>query len=241
MQQIEGIAEKLSRAKEDIANLRTDIATFFEEGDFAELPEHDRELLLKAIEYHKNRVIPPRFAVLAGEIIHHLRSCFDHIVWHFSVGATDKDKWIEFPVFDEQPRKTKDIERFDRKIEKIKDSRVIDLIKRLQPYNSSDPVDYPLFIIHSFDIVDKHRELLLCVSTGSTVFPKELEGRIKAYERAHPELDPAQIARHFKDYGTTKPCVSFKNFGRREPYPLTQGVAELFNYTVNAIREFEAL
>ncbi|HEX4019533.1 MAG TPA: hypothetical protein VHX63_00170 [Acidobacteriaceae bacterium] len=241
MQQIDGIVEKLKRTEENVFNLQSEISAFFEKSDYPVLPENDRKLLLKAIEYHKNLAIPPRFNVLAGEVIHHLRSSFDHIVWHFSVGATDKDKWIEFPVFDEQPSKTKDIERFKRKIERVRDPNVIDLIKRLQPYNSADPTDDPLSIIHSFDIIDKHRELILCGATGSTVVPRTMESTIKSYERAHPELDRAQVARHFKNYGVSKPCVSFKNFGRQEIQPVVQGLFNLFNYTVEAIRGFEAL
>lgn len=241
MQDFAGIGEKLKRANENLRNLQMEIFTFFDEGDYPVLPENNHELLLKAIEYHKQRPIPARFAVLTGEIMHHLRSSFDHIVWHFSVGATDKDKWIEFPIFEERPRKTKDIERFKKKIERIQDTRVVNLIKSLQPYNSPTPADDPLLIIHSLDIVDKHRELLLCVSTGSTVFPKEMEVTIKAYERAHPDLDPAQIARHFKDYGTPKPSVSFQKFGQRTPYSVPQGLTELFNYTVDVVQKFEAL
>jgi hypothetical protein len=42
-------------------------------------------------------VVPPRFSVLAGEIVHHLRSCFDHVTWNFSVGATPEHKRIDFP------------------------------------------------------------------------------------------------------------------------------------------------
>jgi len=76
MQDFAGIAEKLKRSEENIYNLNSEIERFFEESDYPVLPENDRKTLLKAIEYHKNLVIPPRFSVLAGETIHHLRSCF---------------------------------------------------------------------------------------------------------------------------------------------------------------------
>lgn len=241
MQNFEGIAEKLVRAEENIFNLYSEIERFFEEGDYAVLPENDRKALLKAIEYHKNRAIPPRFSVLAGEIVHHLRSCFDHIVWHFSAGPIQNVKQIDFPVFDKRPVDKRDRTRFDGKIHAITDSNVRNMIEGLQPYNAPDPLDSPLWIIHDFDIVDKHRELVLSHPTGTTVFPIAMQGVIESYKRAHPDIDPAQIARHFKSEGITQPCISFKNFGRREIEPVVSGLTKLFNYTVGAVKGFEAI
>jgi hypothetical protein len=51
MQDFEGIAEKLVRAEENLVNLDGEIADFFQKGDYPVLPEHDNELLLKAIKY----------------------------------------------------------------------------------------------------------------------------------------------------------------------------------------------
>jgi hypothetical protein len=241
MQQFDGIGAKLERAEENIHNLYFEMERFFKEGDYPVLPEDDRELLLKAIEYHKNRVIPPRFGVLTGEIIHHLRSCFDHIVWHFSTGPKQNDMPVDFPVFREEPVDKKDLARFEGKIQRITDPNARSLIKRLQPYNATNPINDPLFIIHDFDIVDKHRELIFCVRTGSRVLPREMEGILECYQRTHPELDAAQVARHFKSHGTLQPCVSFRNFGRREIEPITEGLIELFKYTISAVKEFRAL
>ena len=241
MQDFTGIAEKLKRAEENIHNLYFEMGRFFEEGDYPVLPEDDRELLFKAIEYHKNRVIPPRFGVLAGEVIHHLRSCFDHVVWHFSVGFKQHIRQIEFPVFEKRPVDKNGRERFEGKIQGITDPNIRAMIERLQPYNAADPLDDFLWIIHDFDIVDKHRELIFCVRTGSIALPREMQGILECYQRAHPELNPAQIARHFKSHGTSQPCVSFRNFGRREIEPVTEGLIKLFNYTISAVEEFKAL
>ena len=103
MQDFRGIGAKLYRAEENIFNLYEEIERFFEEGDHPILPKDDGKSFSEAIEYHKNRVIPPRFSVLAGEIVHHLRSCFDHVVWHFSVLKVKNIRKIEFPVFETAP------------------------------------------------------------------------------------------------------------------------------------------
>src|SRR5258708_27984155 len=97
----EGVLERLKRTNENILNLQTEISVFFQEGKYPVIPEDDKKLLLEAIEYHKSRVIPSRFSVLAGEIVHHLRSCLDHVVWEFSTEAYRRDHFLrnEFPVF----------------------------------------------------------------------------------------------------------------------------------------------
>ena len=242
VQDFSGIEEKLKRAQQNIFDLDAGIALFFQEGDHPILPEHDRKLFLEAIEYHKNRVVPPPFSVLAGEIIHHLRSCFDHIVWHFSdtTHITNIRK-IEFPVFDEEPLNHESRRLFEGKIKGITDPNVLALIKGLQPYKAFDPLDDPLWIIHDSDIVDKHRELVLSFPTGSVFFPVEMKPVIESYQRAHPELDAIQVARHFKSYGTLMPYISFGDFGRRELQPVIPGLVDLFNYTVDAVNGFEAL
>ena len=241
MQDFSGIAEKLKRAEENIYNLYFEIERFFEECDYPVLPENDHEALLKAIEYHKNLVVPPRFSELTGEIIHQLRSCFDHVVWHFSLGPIKNPRQIEFPVFVERPVNHVGRAIYERKIQGITDSNARALIERLQPYNASDPIDDPLWIIHDFDIVDKHKELIFCGGTGSVVLPREMQGILECYQREHPELNPAQVARHFKSHGPSQPCISFRNFGRREIESVTEGLIKLFNYTISAVGEFRVL
>jgi hypothetical protein len=237
MQDFTGMAEKLKRAEENIFNLHFEMEGFFEKCDYPVLPQDDKELLLKAIEYHKNLFIPLRFSVLAGEIIHHLRSCFDHLVWHFSVGPVKNPRQIEFPVF-KDPLDKRGRERFEGKIEGITDPKARSLIERLQPYNAADPTDDPLWLIHDFDIIDKHKELILCVGTGGVVLPRTMQNVIESYQRAHPDFDSAQVARHFKSYGPSQPFVSFRNFGGRGIKSVTEGLIGLFNYTIRVVEEF---
>jgi len=241
MQSFDGIGEKLIRAKENIYNIYSEMERFFEECDYPILPENDHDLLLKANEYHKNRVIPPRFGVLTGEIIHQLRSCFDHIVWHFSLdslGSIKKPWQIEFPVFKERPV---DRAKFETKIQGVTDHRVRDLIEQHQPYNAADPLDNPLWIIHNFDIADKHKEVIFCVTARGIALPREMKGILECYQREHPELSAAQAARHFKISDTSQLCISFKNFGQRETVSVTEGLIDLFEYTLNVAKEFKAL
>ena len=83
------------------------------------------------------RAIPLRFSVLAGEIVHHLRSCLDHIVWHFSNPAyrTDerKRRYIEFPDLKTRRVRVR-FTQYQRKKKGITDPRVRKLILACQPY-----------------------------------------------------------------------------------------------------------
>ncbi len=241
MQDFTGIVEKLKRAEENINNLYSEMDRFFQESDYPTFPENDPELRLKAIEYHSNLTIPPRFSVLTGEIVHHLRSCFDHLVWHFSVGPIKNPRQVEFPVFKERPVNQDRCAAYERKVQGVMDSSVRALIEGLQPYNATDPVDSPLQLIHDFDIVDKHQGLILCVRAKARALPREMRGELECYQREHPELDTAQVASHFKAHGPSQPCIAFRNFGRREGEPISEGSIKLFYYTLGAVGAFKAL
>ncbi len=237
-----GIRDKLKRANENILNLESEIARFFQEGKYPVLPEHDNKLLLEAIQYHKNRIIPLRFSVLAGEIVHHLRSCLDHVAWIFSdINRVKNTRQIEFPIFEKRPIDKDAVSLYERKVKGIANAKVLNLIESLQPYNSSDPLSSPLAIIQSFDIIDKHRELVLCVPTGAREIPKGIDSIFEAYQRQHPDLTPADIAHKFKGHGQLVPQVSFTDFGRREIQPIVPGLMELNNEIVKIMKQFDGL
>jgi hypothetical protein len=60
------IYEKLDRADENICNFDLEINRFFQESDYPTIPQNNRETMLKAVDYHRERPIPLRFSVLAG-------------------------------------------------------------------------------------------------------------------------------------------------------------------------------
>jgi hypothetical protein len=236
-----GIKEKLIRAEENIRNLDSEISRFFQACKYPVLPDPKDKLYLEAIKYHEQLTIPLRFSVLAGEIIHHLRSCLDHLVWQFSSPKSRQSTSIEFPILDHEPISEKQLSRYKGKIEGIANPAIRDLIKRLQPYNSPDYIDSPLSIIHHMDIFDKHRELVLHYATGGLMMPAPMRPVVESYKRDHPSATPAEIASKFKSYGQLVPQISFKNFGRREIEPVAQGLTELYNATVKVVRQFDSL
>lgn len=136
----DGVEEKLKRTDENIVNLHNEITAFFDGCKYPVVPNPDSKDWQEAVNYHRALKIPKRFSVLSGEVVHHLRSCLDHIVWHFSSAEARRDhaSALEFPIYAEPL--TKDSARgYERKIQGITSVRVRELISQLQPY--------PLFCI----------------------------------------------------------------------------------------------
>src|SRR5271170_3790317 len=159
-----GVAEKLKRSHENIINLNHEIVGFFEACKYPVVPDVNSEEWQDAVDYHKNLVIPLYCAVLSGEIVHHLRSCFDHVVWHFSSAKyrLESENYIEFPVFRKEPSTKDELARYERKVKGISKSSILSLIEGIQPYKrGSDAEDDPVCIIHDMDRFDKHRELAI--------------------------------------------------------------------------------
>ena len=242
MQDFTGISAKLKRAEENIFYLDESLSLFFQEGAYPVFSQTiiERSSLRRFITT-EIAWAPRRFSVLAGEIVHHLRSCFDHVTWNFSVGATPEHKRIDFPVFKDRPLKSDDRRSYERKIELIQNVDALSLIEKLQPYNAANPLADPLWIINNFDIIDKHKELVMGVPSGSVFFPTDMKPIIESYQRVHPEFDAVEVAHNFQSYGMLMPYISFRDFGGREFQPVIPGLVDLFNYTVEAIRAFESL
>ena len=238
-----GIKEKLIRAKENILNLEKEVSAFLKENDYPAWRYDDRETALKAIAYHRNRVIPVRFKVLAGEILHHLRSSLDHVAWQFS------DEWyriakptqIEFPIFEVRPAHKPGRTGYDRQVKGISDPAALILIEYLQPYYSPDPRDHPLVILHKLNIHDKHRDVPICVSTGGIPIAMEVMERYIRYYRGEPGSAPVDVTADFQRNPQIVPQISFKNFGGREIEPLIQGLAQLNNFVVKVCEKFRIL
>ena len=120
-----GIAEKLKRADQNIVNLHSEITAFFQASKYPVIPNAEDKEWQEALNYHKNLPIPKRFSVLAGEIVHHLRSSLDHIVWIFSSDTARQlhENALEFPIF-RNPMTKDDLRRYERKIQGITNLKV---------------------------------------------------------------------------------------------------------------------
>jgi len=236
----DGIYEKLKRSGEHIRNLESESDRFFEERGYKVLPHDDSQLLLKAFQDLEKLDVPLRFSVLMGEVAHHLRSCLDHIVWQFSSPEyrNSKDgRAIEFPILKARPGDKNRFPSYERKIQGVTHPGVLDMIEQLQPYNSTKPRRQPLFLIHHLDITDKHRELVLCASTGGiAVDALAFQETMARYQQGVITETEAQI--YLKDYANFAPMIAFRDLGKGEPEAVVPLLYDLHNVVARIVAAF---
>jgi hypothetical protein len=230
-----GIAEKLKRADRNIVNLKSEIDTFINSGEYPTIPHPDDKMWQQAVNYHKTKRIPLLFGVLAGEIIHHLRSSLDHVAWHFSSDEARRTPHdIEFPIFEKEPRREKEIERYNRKVQGITKPRVLACIKDMQPYKAgADVCNDSLLIVHNMDRFDKHRELVIVDSSVVVEVPStmpDLANKFRLYtEGKLPQSEIIAASRAMKEHGKATPDVAFRQFGQRKTQSVIPGLVQLFD------------
>ena len=160
---LEGIAERLKRAKENVHNLDVEINSFLDEKGHREVIERDHETIKKFKEFWGSQSIPPRFPVLISEILHHYRASLDNLIWELlrQAGHSPRNPSdIEFPILSARPTTPDKLALFNRKIEGV-GNQASALIESLQPYNDVSKWEGPhhsLLILHDMNRFDKHRE-----------------------------------------------------------------------------------
>jgi hypothetical protein len=103
---------------------------------------------------------PANFALIAGEAVHHLRSCLDHLAWQLvEASGGSPDHRTEFPIYKMPPTSSKEKADFNRKVKGIC-SAAISVIETVQPYQSGYG---DLWKLHELNNIDKHRFLFVAV------------------------------------------------------------------------------
>ena len=207
----------------------------------------DREAFEKLSKFIKETAVPPMFSVLTGEIIHHLRSAFDHVAWQLSSShmQTNFPRRIQFPVFDEPPTlcgtTKKKICAYCRQIEGISSPTALARIHGLQPHGVANPRRHPLWLIHDMDIFDKHRELILAVF----IMKLNIVGNVEIH--GHGQLRPWEIRpRNFVPSGEPKvnmkinmaAQVTLGEFSGRDDESIIPTLNSLHRFTVDTIENF---
>ena len=242
-----GISEKLRRSNENILNLHKEVTTFFEGCEYPTIPDRYAEGWQEAVRYHGALAMPPRFGVLSGEVIHHLRSCLDHIVWHFSSTEyrASNETSIQFPVLQKRPVKKDEIARYERNIKGISNRNVLKLIEGLQPYHRGDnAINDPLCIIHDMDRFDKHRELVVTSSAaGMFLQPGAPKEGIAAWEKHHEGNPLSDIEAYYasltvNNYVKLAPQIAFSKVGNRGPGAVIPTLTQLKQYVIEIVMRF---
>ena len=92
---------KLARAKENVNNLHNEVTNFLNEHatSYTTRIQHQKGGLECALIAYGDFEIPMRFSVLAGEVIHHLRSSLDHLIYALIIqNGCSPSKKSQFPI-----------------------------------------------------------------------------------------------------------------------------------------------
>jgi len=238
---LNGIRAKIERAKEHIRNLDADITTYINGADHSittslhpdpSQPGYVRHVVINGGAF------PERISVVAGEVVHQLRSSLDHLIRQLVIaeGTEAPTDNLEFPIFWE-PEKYPAAAR--RKIKGVS-STAAARIESLQPYNSSMGMsaDHSLFVLHDLDRIDKHQLLILTAGElrlygSEKFFPEELDKVITCKPTRTLTAQPGTNYEVSFD-------IAFDTFGNRKGEPIIPSLQQLTDFVSGVIDSFNS-
>lgn len=164
---MKAILAKLIRADELLLNLAREVREF--EASLSP-PRVDKGYKSGTSTYaffaHGDVEVPLRFAVLAGEVVHQLRSSLDHLIAHvvFSQGGA-VTRVHQFPICSTQENYQHAVARGCLEGVPVRLQR---RIEGCQPFNMEDPRVSELLVVQELNNLDKHR-LLVVVAAAARV------------------------------------------------------------------------
>jgi hypothetical protein len=258
---LDGCWAKIERAKENIKNLETEITAFVQTDNYVVIRNVDHKTM-ECTFTALPQSIPLRFPVLAGEVVHHLRSSLDHLIWALVLSRHKApDFKVQFPICTTEQEF---LAARKRGIVKGVSDRAQTILQSLQPYRDVNfgrqPDDNALAILHQLNIADKHT--LLPVAVSATVLPSELHfypgtaadtvlkdfvpaawagRRLRTEEGGTVVLKMSFTKMHPKlnVNADIRYQVAFDKFGTREVEPLVPSLTALLKEVIETIKLFD--
>ena len=251
---LSGIGAKLERAYQHIEQLDTEIDQFLSTDPppyFIESGFYDDPCKYEFKGFIRSD-IPLRFSVMAGEIVHQLRSSLDHLITALVLANNQPPiRNLQFPI-------ARDREKFKRACDgaqvKGVSKSAFRKIVRLQPYRSSTPQDMTIFAIHDLNIRDKHSLLLVTgqaanigkeMKVGSEIENTEIvKLGVPGYHvmtREGVEVFSITLGSPVPDFKAETDFsfqVCLANFGAGNPVPLMPTLVKMWEFTRVTVNSF---
>lgn len=163
-ERLAGIQERFDRADEHLAVLDDEVGTFTENIDRRPVGHFDRE----AGEYVfciVGEPPPPRWGILVGEFVHHLRAALDEMVWQLVLlrggTPTTGPRGNGFPILDEESKWEARQTRDKLKGLSTDDLAIVESVQPYQRFKGASEVMWfhELSRLESVNNADKHRFL----------------------------------------------------------------------------------
>lgn len=263
---LDGCRAKIARASELCEILSTEIGGYLQ----GESPPYEiiREHRADGLEYTfvaKGHAGPPlKFAVVAGEIIHHLRSSLDHLI-HSLVVSKGKSptKNHQFPICD-TPQSFKELLRRGY-IQSI-GPNASQIVESVQPFQSPTPDDTILAVVRDLNNEDKHRLLVVTTTVmriGNVIRVGADEALVQARgtkdqpinivglggadaKQLHPEgveiftIRLSEPTPEFYAEADVEPNIAFEKCGRSTLVPLVPTLRRMTAGVTNVINKFSS-
>jgi hypothetical protein len=254
---MDGCWAKIERAKENIKNLTIEADGFLRAnadgyGVVGKL-KNEREYVITAFDKGLQPV-PLRFSVMAGEILHNLRTSLDHLVCaHVEARGGKPTRAHYFPICvgADQFKAA-----FSGKAVEGVAGRFRAIVESVQPYRKPKPVIEPLTILHELNNTDKHRLLIIAYNVltltsggelgiGSDMGELVITGFSKP-EWVRPTKDGAEVfcitfsksQPDVKVEAQLSAQIAFEEFGPLKHEPVIPSLTHLAEATVKALELF---
>jgi len=171
---LDGVDAKLGRALEHLLSLDNQMHEYLDSNPIGVQRQLQQDAKTSVFALVIERSPPLELAVLAGEVVHQLRSALDHLANQLvRVAGNTPTRRTAFPVLLRPPDQV-------LKIDGGVDPSALDAVASLQPHlRGLEPEGHPLAILNELWNRDKHRNLSLMATyvTGTQIFLVDPEGQ----------------------------------------------------------------
>lgn len=163
---MDGCRAKLERAEETLNALELETARLLSQDPA--LVRLEKKHINNGLEYafiaYGDTNPPLRFSVVAGEIVHHMRSSLDHLIYALVTRNGGNPTFQhQFPICATDKAFKQACERGQIKGVGANAKR---LIRSVQPFTTPTPDDTVLYVVSQYDNADKHRLLVVVIAVA---------------------------------------------------------------------------
>jgi hypothetical protein len=161
---LDGPKLKLERAKKHLKDLETASERFFKTDPYEVRIQDNPQTGKREHKVVRAADVPDELSIIAGDVIHNLRSALDHLIWQLVLvnGGKPDEMKTEFPVWWSKanfesggPGNAKGVSK-----------EALDILYALKPYKGGND---SLWLLHKLDIVDKYRLVLAVAAAHQSV------------------------------------------------------------------------
>jgi hypothetical protein len=231
---------KIARAKEHFEALGTELLAWAQSGSMRIVKETAEEGRVHRVFVEPVAELPlERWALIAGDCVHNLRSALDSLPYEIAVMQTGQnpppdEKLLQFPI-------VTDPTGFQNQIHRIKtlSPAVRNAIEAVQPYNRPHPELPPLLqLLSFFNNQDKHRTLNVVVASTHRATVEMTDAQPSSVTACRAAIlgkteilsfmmDPPAPNLEYKCFAVIPICIQHEPGPSKSPFNELAGVLEM--------------